>query len=315
MTNQTTACRTTRHCAEHGFCHRCMPSLDDATQHLVKAIDAAGIEYPASGRLYAKLATGVRDAARQATKACRCPHPADEHSVYGCADDCACEWMPRRAARQAALPLSTPCASCRHNLSWHTPGKRCQVRAGENRCGCRAFVTPAARQATAQPADECPQCDDTGACNGGPCAHPAAGQQPSDTAIDTAQHPAAGQPAADRHEDRRDCPTWGPVAAPGSALCSYECRCQDPTPAVGRQDATQPTTDETETDVTWSVVFRTDTGDTWQEWSKGWRDTADAVRSGETVASIATVAEVRFVRTTTTRERFSLHQLAAGAES
>jgi hypothetical protein len=29
-------------------------------------------------------------------KPCRCPHPANEHSVYGCADDCACEWMPRR---------------------------------------------------------------------------------------------------------------------------------------------------------------------------------------------------------------------------
>lgn len=46
---------------------------------------------------------GIRDTARQAAKTCRCPHPADEHSVYGCADDCACEWMPRRgAARQAA---------------------------------------------------------------------------------------------------------------------------------------------------------------------------------------------------------------------
>ncbi|MEU9865511.1 hypothetical protein AB0D99_32045 [Streptomyces sp. NPDC047971] len=45
----------------------------------------------------------VRDAARQAAKACRCKHPADEHSIYGCEDGCACEWMPKRsAARQAA---------------------------------------------------------------------------------------------------------------------------------------------------------------------------------------------------------------------
>ncbi|WP_210637179.1 hypothetical protein [Streptomyces sp. GESEQ-13] len=27
---------------------------------------------------------------------CVCSHPADEHSVYGCADDCACEWVPKR---------------------------------------------------------------------------------------------------------------------------------------------------------------------------------------------------------------------------
>lgn len=28
---------------------------------------------------------------------CGCPHPADEHSVYGCVDGCGCEWMPRRS--------------------------------------------------------------------------------------------------------------------------------------------------------------------------------------------------------------------------
>jgi hypothetical protein len=27
---------------------------------------------------------------------CSCPHPADEHSVYGCAEGCACEWMRPR---------------------------------------------------------------------------------------------------------------------------------------------------------------------------------------------------------------------------
>lgn len=29
-------------------------------------------------------------------KACRCPHPTDEHSMYGCAEGCGCEWMPKR---------------------------------------------------------------------------------------------------------------------------------------------------------------------------------------------------------------------------
>jgi hypothetical protein len=27
---------------------------------------------------------------------CACPHPADEHSIYGCADGCGCAWMPKR---------------------------------------------------------------------------------------------------------------------------------------------------------------------------------------------------------------------------
>ncbi|MFB7936647.1 hypothetical protein [Streptomyces sp. NPDC056049] len=64
MTDQPKPCRSTQHCAVHGFCHRCTPSLDDATAHLVEAIDAAGIEYPTSSRVYAQLAATVRDAAR-----------------------------------------------------------------------------------------------------------------------------------------------------------------------------------------------------------------------------------------------------------
>lgn len=32
---------------------------------------------------------------------CACPHPPDEHSVYGCADGCGCEWMPKRATKEA----------------------------------------------------------------------------------------------------------------------------------------------------------------------------------------------------------------------
>ncbi|MEW5658303.1 hypothetical protein ABGT92_23655 [Streptomyces cinereoruber] len=68
MTDQTTACRSTQHCATHGFCHRCTPSLNDATQHLVKAISSAGIEYPASGSVYAALAATIRDAVRPAAE-------------------------------------------------------------------------------------------------------------------------------------------------------------------------------------------------------------------------------------------------------
>jgi hypothetical protein len=84
MTNQPTACRSTQHCATHGFCHRCAPQLADASRHLVKAMKAAGIEYPASSDLYAQLAATVRDAVRQASgqqpinAECTCIHPPEE---------------------------------------------------------------------------------------------------------------------------------------------------------------------------------------------------------------------------------------------
>lgn len=37
--------------------------------------------------------------------ACPCPHAVDEHSVYGCADGCGCEWMPH-------MPALAPQARC-----------------------------------------------------------------------------------------------------------------------------------------------------------------------------------------------------------
>lgn len=66
MTDQPKPCRSTQHCAVHGFCHRCTPSLDDAVRHLVKAISAAGIT-TGSGDVYTRLAATIRDAARQTT--------------------------------------------------------------------------------------------------------------------------------------------------------------------------------------------------------------------------------------------------------
>jgi hypothetical protein len=55
---------------------------------------AALDEQPASGP------GGVAGETQQdgTRKRCRCGHPADEHSIYGCADGCGCEWMPKRRA-------------------------------------------------------------------------------------------------------------------------------------------------------------------------------------------------------------------------
>lgn len=64
-----------------------------------------------------------------------------------------------------------------------------------------AGIRDTARQAAGQPATvECPQCGDTGACNGGPCAHPAAGQP----ATQQAGRATALREAADLFEER--CP-------------------------------------------------------------------------------------------------------------
>jgi len=107
-----------------------------------------------------------------------------------------------------------------------------------------------------------------------------------------------------------------PATAEELGRLSVEASVAQHAPAVGQPAAPADRAAETEardTDVTWSVVFITDSGDAWQEWSKGWHRIEDALVSGENVAGIATVAEVRFVRTTTVRERFNLHQLAAGA--
>jgi hypothetical protein len=35
---------------------------------------------------------------------CNCPHPADEHSVYGCVDGCACEYLPPTGAPAGGAP-------------------------------------------------------------------------------------------------------------------------------------------------------------------------------------------------------------------
>lgn len=41
----------------------------------------------------------------------QCPHPADEHSIYGCADDCACEWMPPKAQPPRRPPYAVAYAT------------------------------------------------------------------------------------------------------------------------------------------------------------------------------------------------------------
>ena len=46
------------------------------------------------------------------TRRCTCEHPADEHSIYGCVDGCACEWMPKRTPVRHAPGKVILCPDC-----------------------------------------------------------------------------------------------------------------------------------------------------------------------------------------------------------
>ncbi|WP_327376225.1 hypothetical protein OG393_21100 [Streptomyces sp. NBC_01216] len=201
---------------------------------------------------------------------------------------------------QYAVPLSTPCASCTHTFSWHTPGKRCQVRAGENRCGCRAFATPAARQTTEPPAavchpasyaGECPCPPNCRCCKVAPADDPTPlrwglndvlhsddgtlivcmsgpGREPYWLELDRERANVLRQDLAGPYKETRcahcgleiedrghpliqEHSNWYSiwVHVPGGySVCFPQQGASSPraTPAVGRQPATQPDTDETE---------------------------------------------------------------------
>ncbi|MFJ9890857.1 hypothetical protein ACIQRW_34105 [Streptomyces sp. NPDC091287] len=97
---------------------------------------AAASEHHATGE-YGVVATLVHAAlavARQllGTTTCGCPHPADEHSAYGCANGCACEWMPPKTpaataeeAREMADELNTELYQARDALAF--VGECCNI--------------------------------------------------------------------------------------------------------------------------------------------------------------------------------------------
>ncbi|MBB4984981.1 hypothetical protein [Streptomyces nymphaeiformis] len=164
MTDQPTACSSTRHCARHGFCHRCAPDLADASQYLVKAMSAARIDDERVGALYAQLAATVRDAARQASgqQPDTC-HPIDVDGatvlVRGSGD-----WTDEDRAHAAELARaarrrfeSEPrCPSCKHLWTNHQQGA-CVIRSRSQGvaavCGCTETESaPAAGLSDTQPA-------------------------------------------------------------------------------------------------------------------------------------------------------------------
>jgi hypothetical protein len=60
---------------------------------------------------------------------------------------------------------------------------------------------------------------------------------------------------------------------------------------------------------TWTTVFRLDDSEDWHDWSTGHRTVPEVLAVAELMAKIPTIAEIRFDRITTVRERFSLADL------
>jgi hypothetical protein len=65
------------------------------------------------------------------------------------------------------------------------------------------------------------------------------------------------------------------------------------------------------TDVAWTIVVRIEDTDRWIDWSTGHRTVPDVLAAAELIVPVSTIAEIRFDRITTARERFSLADLGA----
>ncbi|WP_405769237.1 hypothetical protein OG539_32675 [Actinacidiphila glaucinigra] len=74
---------------------------------------------------------------------------------------------------------------------------------------------------------------------------------------------------------------------------------------------TTPAEPEPGTVVTWSVMFRLEDSTEWNQWSTGWQTPEQAVANAGVLAAVQAVEEIRFDRITVSRDRFSLHDLAA----
>jgi len=64
-------------------------------------------------------------------------------------------------------------------------------------------------------------------------------------------------------------------------------------------------------DIVWTVVIRIERTGNWIDWSTGHRSVPEILAVAETLVSHPAIAEIRFDRTTKTRERFNLHDLGA----
>jgi hypothetical protein len=68
-------------------------------------------------------------------------------------------------------------------------------------------------------------------------------------------------------------------------------------------------------DIVWTVVIRIEGTGNWIDWSTGHRTARGALADVESIVTHPAIAEIRFDRTTKTRERFSLADLNAEGSS
>jgi hypothetical protein len=171
----TTPCRTTQHCAYHGWCRRCDPAFADLMAKVNIAIQHTDTQDSHWGPLYAAIAEALRPvlpppadrAAVLREAADRYATLVDQNEAYELAEHGAIDHESRlqfeavrdvvtglrRMAAEAQpaqpqtgarvghwqpVPLATPCAHCAHPFNWHDR-TGCQF-GNDDRCRCDAFV-------------------------------------------------------------------------------------------------------------------------------------------------------------------------------
>ena len=104
-----TACRSSQHCAVHGFCHRCAPHLADAGRHVVQALSSAGIADADQGRAYAEIVAillGAAPVCGDQLVDWTCALPAGPHPAWKHAGDGAW-WTQTRCPADCGQPNTT----------------------------------------------------------------------------------------------------------------------------------------------------------------------------------------------------------------
>jgi hypothetical protein len=123
--------------------------IGDKAVFVAKALQDQAAVWREAGETLRRMAAETPPAE---ARRCACPHPADGHSMYGCVDGCACEWMPKRQPMDPVHILGIGAPRCDVEFEG---GGHCSKPAGHRTPQNQDPHTPAAAPAAvAQPDEE-----------------------------------------------------------------------------------------------------------------------------------------------------------------
>lgn len=124
-----TPCRTTQHCAYHGWCYRCDPDFYNQMRRINRAIQSSGADPSTWGYLYENIAKGLRPETRSEgfsspngpREICELPHVTlaeeDACETLRLANLPACgNCIPQKIESHPRYPV-VRCANCKEWLS------------------------------------------------------------------------------------------------------------------------------------------------------------------------------------------------------